>query len=74
MALTVEELLKSRDDPVKERSQGVLEYADQNGERLRYKSDREMAAALAALDRLIAEAGGRTMPRTILVKTSKGLG
>lgn len=73
MALTVDQLTRARDALIAARAQGVRTYRDANGEAVEYRSDREMAAALAHLDRLIAEAGGRTTPRTILVKTSKGL-
>ncbi|MFV0333851.1 MAG: phage head-tail joining protein [Tropicimonas sp.] len=45
---------------------------DQNGETITYKGDREMAAALAALDREIAQATGRAAPTTLRFRTSKG--
>jgi hypothetical protein len=45
---------------------------DQNGESVVYKSDSEMAAAIAACDREIAAMAGRPA-NTILFKTSKGL-
>lgn len=73
MALTVEQLAKARDDLMVARAQGVRSVRDQNGETVEYKTDREMAAALAALDRLIAELSGRKSPRTFLFRTSKGV-
>jgi len=72
MALTVEELVKARDSLLNARASGVREVQDQNGETITYKSDAQMAAALAALDRQIADATGRTTPHTIRFQTSKG--
>jgi hypothetical protein len=46
--------------------QGVRAFSDQNGERIEYTSDREMAAAIAACDREIA---GRTRPHTIVFRS-----
>lgn len=73
MALTVDQLTKARDNLIAARAQGVRTFVDQNGERVEYKSDREMASALAALERLIAERAGRPSPRAITFKTSKGV-
>lgn len=72
MALTVEQLTKARDDLIESRASGVRRVRDQNGEEIEYKSDAQMAAALAALDRQIAEATGRPAPHTIRFHTSKG--
>lgn len=73
MALTPGQLLKARDDLWAARASGTLSYRDQNGEEITYKSDRQMAAALAALDRQIAELAGRRAPNVIYFRTSKGL-
>ena len=73
MALSLADLQAARDALVTARSQGVLEFRDQNGEAVRYKTDAQMAAALAALDRQIAELAGRVTPHTLTFRTSKGL-
>lgn len=72
MALTLSELQAARDALLKARAGGVREYQDQNGERVAYKSDGEMARALAALDAEIAGASRRPAS-TIRFQTSKGL-
>jgi hypothetical protein len=67
------DLQRWRDDLFKARMDGVRSFRDQNGQEVSYSSDREMAAALAALDReIIALSGGRP-PSTIIFRTSKGL-
>ncbi len=71
MALTVSELTTLRDGLAKARSNGVRRVRDQNGEEVTYSSDREMAAAIAALDREIA-GHAKPIPNTILFNTSKG--
>lgn len=72
MALTLGELTTARDTLFKARAGGVLTYRDQNGELVTYKSDSEMARALAALDAEIA-AASRRPASTILFRTSKGI-
>ena len=72
MALTGQQLSAARDSLVEARATGVLEYRDSNGELVRYKSDREMASALAALDREIAALSGARPTHTIRFSTSKG--
>ncbi|WP_065383236.1 phage head-tail joining protein [Hyphomonas sp. ND6WE1B] len=72
MALTVSELTTMRDELIKARSNGVRSVRDQNGEEVTYSSDREMAAAIAALDRQIA-AASRPTPNTLTFQTSKGV-
>ena len=72
MALTLSELQAARDALLRARAGGVREYQDQNGERVSYKSDSEMARALAALDaEIVAHAGRR--PSQIRFQTSKGV-
>lgn len=73
MALTVPQLQATRDALVTARSQGLLSVTDSNGERVEYKTDAQMAAALAALDAEIAKVGGRAIPTTLHFQTSKGL-
>lgn len=69
---TLAELTKMRAELHAARMTGAREYQDQNGERIQYKSDAEMARALAALDAEIAGLTARPA-NTILFKTSKGL-
>ena len=69
---TVAELQEMRAGLLAARSQGVRRFKDQNGEEVEYKSDSEMARALAALDAEIA-AASRRPANTILFRTSKGL-
>ncbi|WIM10595.1 hypothetical protein [Enhydrobacter sp.] len=61
-----------RDSLFAARMRGVLSVKDQNGETVVYKSDSEMAAAIAACDREIAALSGRPV-NTIVFRTSKGL-
>ncbi|WP_037373913.1 phage head-tail joining protein [Sediminimonas qiaohouensis] len=72
MALTIDQLTAARDALLDARASGVREVRDQNGESITYKGDREMANALAALDREIAQATGRAAPTTLRFRTSKG--
>ena len=72
MALTLDQLTQARDALLTARAGGVRRFRDQNGEEVEYKSDAQMAAALAALDRQIAQAVGRATPHTITFRTSKG--
>jgi hypothetical protein len=67
------ELQAFRDALFAARMGGVREVRDQNGESVRYASDREMAAALAAADRAIADAQSGKPPSTIVFRTSKGV-
>lgn len=72
MALTLDQLKAARDALVTARSQGVLSYADQNGERVEYKSDKQMASALAALDVEISKVAGLAAPTKLNFVTTKG--
>jgi hypothetical protein len=72
MALTLSELTTARDDLQRARAQGVRRFKDQNGEEVEYRSDSEMARALAALDSAIAAASSGP-PSTFTFRTSKGL-
>ncbi|MFC4730690.1 phage head-tail joining protein [Salipiger abyssi] len=69
---SVAELTQMRADLHAARMTGAREFRDQNGETVVYKSDSEMARALAALDAEIAAQSARPAS-TILFKTSKGL-
>lgn len=69
---TLAELTKMRADLFAARMNGAREFRDSNGETIVFKSDNEMAKALAALDAEIAAASGATKPRTLTFTTSKG--
>jgi hypothetical protein len=71
MAASLAQLQAWRDSLLEARLSGVREVRDQNGESVVYRSDSEMARALAAADAAIA-AAQRTPPNTILFRTSKG--
>ena len=67
------DLQKWREALFEARMNGLRSFRDQNGEEVTYSSDREMAAALASVDReILAITGGRP-PSTIIFRTSKGL-
>lgn len=68
---TVAELIQMRDTLLRARASGAREIRDQNGEMLIYKGDREMAAALAALEAEISAASTRP-PSAYVIRTSKG--
>jgi hypothetical protein len=72
MAHTLRELRQFREQLFELRLKGVREVEDQNGERIVYKSDNEMAAAIRAVDLEIASFT-RRIPHTIIFQTSKGL-
>ncbi|WP_429816387.1 phage head-tail joining protein [Ensifer sp. B1-9] len=72
MAASLQQLQAWRDALFKARLQGVREFRDQTGETVVYKSDAEMARALAAADAAIAAAQAKPV-NTILFKTSKGI-
>jgi hypothetical protein len=69
---TVAELQKMRADLLAARAGGVRRFRDQNGEEVEYRSDSEMARALAALDAEISAQTARPAS-TIHFKMSKGL-
>ena len=68
---TIAELTKMRADLFAARMNGTRSLQDQNGERVEFKSDNEMAKAMAALDAEIAKASG-AVPRALHFTTSKG--
>jgi hypothetical protein len=65
-------LTRWRDSLIESRLSGIREVTDQNGEKITYKGDGEMQAALNYAENLIASFN-RAMPRTIMFCTSKGL-
>lgn len=72
MSLSLSELHHLRDELIKARLGGIREVQDQNGERVVFKSDNEMRAAIEAVNREI-QALDRQQPHTIRFKTSKGV-
>ena len=70
--MALAELLKFRDRLRDARYSGVRRVRDQNGEEIEYKSDSEMAKALAALE---AEINSATRPKSSILtfRTSKGV-
>lgn len=70
---TLADLQTMRADLISARSRGVRQVTDSNGESVSYKSDSEMAAALAALDSEIARMQRGPRPSVIRFTTSKGL-
>ena len=71
MALTLSDLQSLRDALIRARLGGVREIQDQNGERMAWKSDGEMARALADVEARIA-AMQSTPTTAIRFKVSKG--
>ncbi len=71
MALTLSELTSARDALLRARAGGVRRVRDHNGEEVEYRSDAEMARALAALDSEIAKLNGKP-PSSFHFATSKG--
>lgn len=67
---TVADLIRWRDRLVEARLSGIQTLVDQSGERIEYKSDRQMAAAIASADAAIA-AATRKQPNTIVFRTHK---
>lgn len=72
MALTLAELTTAHDSLLRARAGGMRRVRDQNGEEIEYRSDAEMARALAALDSEIAKLNGKP-PSAFYFQTSKGL-
>ncbi|MGP9789621.1 phage head-tail joining protein [Roseinatronobacter sp. NSM] len=70
MALTSTELEQMRDALIRARAKGTREL-QMNGERVRYGSDAEMAAAIADLETRL-RAANRPRANTIRFHSSKG--
>ncbi len=66
------QLTEWRDRLQDARFSGTRSVQDSNGERIEYKSDSEMARALAAIDSQISAAANRPASK-ITFSTSKGL-
>lgn len=69
---TVAELTKYRADLESARYSGARRVRDANGEEVEFRSERELARALADVNRQIAAAQGSTS-RIVKFSTSKGL-
>lgn len=69
---SVPQLTEWRDRLQSARYSGTRRARDSNGEEIEYKSDSEMARALAAIDAEIAQLQNRRLS-IIRVQTSKGL-
>lgn len=69
---TLADLLRFREALRQSRYNGAKEFRDQNGETVVYRSDRELAAAMAALEAEIAAMQAK-VPSRILPRTSKGV-
>jgi hypothetical protein len=72
MTTAMGDLIRFRDDLRRARFNGIREVQDQNGERIVYRSDTELARALAAVEAEIAGAVSRPA-NTIRFRTSKGV-
>lgn len=72
MAIATAELETLRDALIRARARGVRKLEIDENTAVTYGSDREMAAAIADLDRRIAAASGRP-PNRINISASKGL-
>ncbi len=72
MAASLADLIKWRDALFQARLQGVRRFRDQNGEEVEYRSDSELARALAAVE---SEIAGASRPRQSILYplTSKGV-
>jgi hypothetical protein len=71
MALTAPELEAMRDELLKARARG-LRSVQNNGERVEYKTDAEMMAAISDLEARILRASS-PRPGAVLFSSSKGL-
>ena len=71
MALTIAQLTTARDELTALRADGIRKVVHQNGSAMEYKTDSEMAAAIAALDSQIATASTPQAGR-FTFNTSKG--
>lgn len=70
--LSQAQLEQLRNELIEKRLSGVLSVTDQNGERIQYKTDADMAAAIEAVNFTI-ESLSRASLQSFTIKTSKGL-
>lgn len=71
MAISLSDIQAFRDRLVQARMNGLSSVYDSDGSRIQYKSDSEMAKAIAAADAMLAAANPPI--KTIRLVTSKGL-
>ncbi|MEZ5724394.1 MAG: hypothetical protein R3E47_04795 [Paracoccaceae bacterium] len=71
MAVTPSELIELRDALIRARARGVR-IVQVNGEKVEYKTDREMADAIADLEARITRASGHPRPQAVRFNSSKG--
>ncbi len=67
------QLQQWRSNLLEARMNGLRRIRDQNGEEIEYRSDSEMARAIAAADREIAAMQSGSPPHSIRFVSSKGL-
>lgn len=73
--MTLDELIADRDELLKHRASGVRTVEMNSGlvsRRVEFRSDADMANAIADIERRIAEFGSGSRPTTIRFATSKG--
>jgi len=70
---TVAELTAMKDTLIKQRASGVARTRFANGQQVEYRGDKEIAAAIADLDRRIGAGGDSKRLRQIRTYSSKGL-
>jgi hypothetical protein len=70
---TLAELIERRETLASARANGLRAFQYSDNSRAEYKSDAEMASAIAALDREIASASGTPRVSVIRISSSKGL-
>lgn len=70
---SIDELQTMRGRLFAARASGVREVMDSDGERIVYRTDNEMAAAIRAIDLSIVELTAGPRPSVIRFATSKGL-
>jgi hypothetical protein len=73
VAISTGDLQTLLDALTRARASGVLTVRDSDGSEITYKTDAQMAAAIAALNAQIADAGRPQPVNTIRFHTSKGL-
>ena len=69
---TLPDLVAMREKLLEARYSGLRSVRDSNGEEITYRSNAELAAALASINNEIA-AAERRLTRTIYPETSKGI-
>jgi hypothetical protein len=72
-AATLEELQAFRARLIASRANPAREVEDSSGKRVSYRSDAELASAIQAIDREIAQLQGAGTVSTVRFTTSKGL-